>query len=220
MTRKSTTFTESQPVAPLHNLLQRQITQHLHQPVLCLQDMQEFIKAIDAAYRQWDEDRSKLEQSLERSSEEISCANSEMRTMLRTSPHMFIRLDSAGTIVDAKAGTEGNFHLRVSQLFGKKIDDIPERAAAVKLGEAFTRLHEAKAPVVTEYMLPLLRGQSISQLGFHSFPMNRLLSLSETSRKQNKRRSPCARVRNNCARPKRWTPLDDWPGALHTISTT
>jgi PAS domain S-box-containing protein len=63
----------------MHNLLARQLKKHGIAPHLRPQDAQEFLRAVDAAYRQADEDRALLERSLELTSQEMLRDLDELR---------------------------------------------------------------------------------------------------------------------------------------------
>ena len=67
----------------LHRLLKRQIKRHCGGIEQLPDSMQPFLRAVHDAYLQSDEDRARLERSLELSSGELLKANSEMQTVLQ-----------------------------------------------------------------------------------------------------------------------------------------
>ncbi len=64
-----------------HNLLKRQLKRWFGDDPASSIGCQEFLDAVDSAYRQFDADRAMLERSLELSSQELLQANSEMRAV-------------------------------------------------------------------------------------------------------------------------------------------
>jgi two-component system, NtrC family, sensor kinase len=71
----------------LHRLLQRQIKRHLGDPDTLSEELKAFIYAVNDAYEQADDDRDRLERSLELSSRELLEANAQMRSLLQTVEH-------------------------------------------------------------------------------------------------------------------------------------
>jgi len=66
----------------MHTLLERQLAKHLDDPEALPAKWEDFIEAVDAAYRQADEDRELLERSLELTSEELVERNERLRDEL------------------------------------------------------------------------------------------------------------------------------------------
>lgn len=67
-----------------HRLLKRQLKRFFDDPSLVPENCQAFIAAVNDAYWQADDDRIRLERSLELSSQELLQANSRMQTLLHT----------------------------------------------------------------------------------------------------------------------------------------
>ena len=65
-----------------HSLLTRQIRRHFGSEEAIPESWQPFLDAVDAAYRQGDDDRAMLERSMELSSEELMQANAALRQSL------------------------------------------------------------------------------------------------------------------------------------------
>ena len=142
-------------MAPLHSLLKRQIKRYYGNLVACPKNLEDFLDAVNEAYRQADDDRGMLERSLELNSQELLTANSEMRAVFQAFPDLYFRLDAAGTILEVKAETETDMHSPSSQLLGKRFQDIPEKSAAEGFARAIDRLHQTRSLVSIEYSLTL-----------------------------------------------------------------
>jgi len=67
-----------------HRLLQRQLKRHLGDDLTLSPELLSFIEAINAAYHQADEDRERLERTLEISSQELLQANATMQELLHS----------------------------------------------------------------------------------------------------------------------------------------
>ncbi len=98
----------------LHPLLRRQLARHASE--ISPQDFQDFIAAVDDAYRSSDSDRVMMERALDLSSKELLNANTEMRAVLEACPDQFVWIELDG---------------RVTNVQGEVVD------ATVRLGEAF-----------------------------------------------------------------------------------
>jgi two-component system NtrC family sensor kinase len=68
----------------MHRLLQRQLKRYLADVDLSTPQWQDFLKAVDNAYCQYDNDHDMIERSLEISSDELLQANSQLRDLLTT----------------------------------------------------------------------------------------------------------------------------------------
>jgi diguanylate cyclase (GGDEF)-like protein/PAS domain S-box-containing protein len=68
-------------VEPSHSLLIRQLKRHIGSFASIPEEWQVFIDAVDKAYRQFDEDRTMLERSLDLSSQELLQSNSDMKVV-------------------------------------------------------------------------------------------------------------------------------------------
>jgi signal transduction histidine kinase len=88
-------------MAELHSLLRRQLKRHFPDQRIP-PELEPMLAAIDAAYRQFDDDRAMLERSLDLSSQELLQANSELRALMSAFPDHILRLDPRGTIIDIK----------------------------------------------------------------------------------------------------------------------
>lgn len=140
---------------PLHSLLRRQIERHFKDPKSISNELQQFISAVDDAYKQSDDDRKMLERSLELSSQELLQANSETRAIFEVLPDLFFRLDSEGTILGYKAGRQTDFYASPGSLIGKKMQSIPIPNVAQKFERAIKEVRQTKSQVSIEYSLQI-----------------------------------------------------------------
>lgn len=139
----------------MHSLLKRQLRRRFGDQFAIPQEWQEFIDAINDAYRAFDTDRGMLERSLELSSQELLQANSELRAIFQAIPDLLFRLDSEGTILDYEAGGTTHFVLRPAELLGKRIQDIPLKGVGDKFCAAIRRVQETSAIASIEYTLTI-----------------------------------------------------------------
>jgi len=137
----------------LHSLLRRQLMREFDSAEYIPAEWQRFIAAVDEAYREFDDDRSMLERSLELSSQELLGANSDMRALFQAFPDVFFRLDKNGRILDYKAGKMTDLLLPPEELVGKRIQDIPVDSVGKKFDEALCEVRECKKFVSVEYSL-------------------------------------------------------------------
>src|ERR1044071_6889973 len=110
---------------PMHSLLKRQLKRYFGDGFQVPPEWQDFVAAVNAAYRECDVDREMVERSLELSSQELLSTNSEMRAVFQGIPDLLFRLDRDGTILDFKAGATNDLLLQRQQLFGKRIQNVP-----------------------------------------------------------------------------------------------
>ena len=77
----------------MHSLLRRQLKRCFGADFTPPPEWQEFLAAVDTAYRESDTDRAMLERSLELSSQELLQAGAEMRAVFQAIPDLLVRLD-------------------------------------------------------------------------------------------------------------------------------
>jgi signal transduction histidine kinase len=135
-----------------HSLLRRQLKRHFGAKPIPV-EWEEFLSAVDAAYREFDADRAMLERSLELSSLELLDANSDMRAIFQAIPDRFFRIDFEGKIYDYKAGAEADSHFPLKSIVGKSIDDVLSVQASARFKEAIARVRSTKSIVTIEYSL-------------------------------------------------------------------
>ena len=134
----------------MHPLLDRQCRRYLaaerEKPFL-----EGFLRAVDSAYRGFDDERAQLERFLDASSEELAACNEEMRTVFQLFPDLFFRLDGEGRILDYTLGM-GNGAL----LLGKtprmeRVDDVVSGEAQEKLVETWRRARRRSGVTTVEF---------------------------------------------------------------------
>ena len=85
----------------VHSLLRRQLKRFFPDREVPA-DVQALLDAVNAAYHQFDNDRSMLERSLDLSSQELLQANSELRALVGAFPDHILRVQPDGVILDIK----------------------------------------------------------------------------------------------------------------------
>jgi hypothetical protein len=109
----------------LHSLLKRQLKRYFRTPETAPKEWDGFIAAVNAAYFESDVDRAMLERSFELSSNELSQANSDMRTLFEALPDFFFRIDKNDIIVVYKTGNETFLAMPREQVISMSIYDNP-----------------------------------------------------------------------------------------------
>src|SRR5689334_269159 len=142
----------------LHPLLQRQLrgldlSEAAHVPGLA-----EFVRRVEAAYRQADGDRALLERSLEISSQELVQSNGEMRAVLMAIPDVFIRLEADGTILSVRTRDPRELLVSPDTVVGKRMPDLVGGRVGVRLRRALEGL-AAGQPQATVECAVTLRGE-------------------------------------------------------------
>ncbi len=138
----------------IHSLLKRQLKKYfgtLHVPA----PWERFIKAVDAAYKEFDTDRTMLERSLDLSSQELLQANSEMRAIFQAIPDLLFRLSNDGTILDCKVGGTADLYLSAEELIGRRIQDVPPEEVGGRFTEMVRLVGETKSVACFEYSLAM-----------------------------------------------------------------
>ena len=102
-----------------HSLLKRQLKHFFGESFQIPPEWFGFINAVNDIYLESDDDRAMLERSLDLSSQELIQANSEMRAIFQAIPDLFFRLDSEGTILDYKSGSEEDVILKQEERRGQ-----------------------------------------------------------------------------------------------------
>ncbi len=117
-----------------HSLLERQLKRHFPDGGAAVPA--KFLDAIDAAYREFDEDRVLLERSMEISSAELLQANAELRAIIHAFPDMVLRVGRDGRIITARGRQVGPAWNPV-QVMGRRLqelvpgDEVPSIDAAL-----------------------------------------------------------------------------------------
>ena len=138
---------------PLHSLLRRQLRRCFGGEQDYPPQADSFVDAVNAAYRLADEDRARLERSLDLSSRELVARNEELRATLAAFPDIIYRLATDGVILDVSAGRVEDLHLPPRQLVGRKVQDgLPEPLGRA-LELALRRAALSGQPASLEYPL-------------------------------------------------------------------
>ena len=85
----------------MHSLLRRQLKRFFPDQAVPA-ELQPMLDAVNQAYKQFDNDRSMLERSLDLSSQELLQANGELRALVSAFPDHILRLRPSGVILDVK----------------------------------------------------------------------------------------------------------------------
>jgi PAS domain S-box-containing protein len=137
----------------MHSLLKRQIKKIFGEIPNFGKELTDFISAVDSSYKEFDTDREMLERSLELSSQELVQANTDMNNILVAIPDLIFRLDQQGFILDLKASSRDDFIITPTELYGKRIQDIPIKELSVKFQKAIQEVNNSKSIVNIEYDL-------------------------------------------------------------------
>ena len=108
----------------LNHLLKQQIHDHLPSADIALTPLKEFLGAVNAVYKKFEAEQSKLEQSLTLSAEELVQANNEMNAVFQAIPDQFFHFDSAGLVISYKLGQSSHHYLTCKQLINRSLNDV------------------------------------------------------------------------------------------------
>jgi two-component system, cell cycle sensor histidine kinase and response regulator CckA len=139
----------------MHSLLKRQLKKFFGPAPDIPCEWTDFIRAVNAAYHEFDADRKMLERSLELTSQELLQANSEMRVMFQSIPDLLFTLDYSGKILDCKTGSSVDLYLSKEQLIGKMIENVPPQRVGNMFLEAIYEVQQKRELVSFEYSLSL-----------------------------------------------------------------
>jgi len=139
---------------PLHSLLKRQLKKCRVNPQVLANECQDFLAAVNEAYRQFDADRAMLERSLDLSSQELLQANSEMRAvferLINSNVDGVLAFDREGRFTVWNPAMEQITGLKKSDVLGK---DVLEVFPVMKETREERFIHEAlhgKAGIVKD----------------------------------------------------------------------
>jgi two-component system, cell cycle sensor histidine kinase and response regulator CckA len=116
----------------VHRLLQRQIKRYIKTPDSITEELQEFIKAVDNAYNEYDSDRLMLERAFDISSQELIELNEGLRNALNrfeliieNTPFIAIQgFDRHGAIIHWNHASTLIYGYTAEEVKGKRIQDI------------------------------------------------------------------------------------------------
>ncbi len=153
-----------------HSLLSRQIRRFLGSEEGLSGECRAFLDAVDAAYRQSDDDRAMLERSMDLSSHELIEANNALRASLEEKARLQA-MGVLGHLVGGLAHEVRNPLFAITATLDSLLDNLEDspanygvRHALAGLLEPTSRLSELMADLL-EYGKPLARNLSAGQLG-------------------------------------------------------
>ncbi len=138
---------------PTHSLLRRQLRRHFAHPDSIPAGWQEFIRAIDDAYREFDDDRAMLERSLELSSNELLSANTDLRALFQAIPDAFLKLDGRGHVLEFKAGADPGPWPVTEDPTGRHVRDCFPADVAGRIENAIAAAAGARDKLTLEYAI-------------------------------------------------------------------
>src|SRR5688500_7086081 len=133
-----------------HSLLRRQLKRHFPDNRIP-EALAPFLRAVDEAYQQSDDDRAMLERSLDLSSQELLQANSQLRALVSAFPDQIVRIDSAGTILDVKGAALAEPMRR--WVAGQPLAEVVDAAAREPVSRALKRVVGERVPLSIELEL-------------------------------------------------------------------
>jgi PAS domain S-box-containing protein len=203
----------------MHSLLKRQLKRYFGDQFRIPGDWQEFIHAVNDAYRESDMDRGMLERSLELSSQELIQANSEVRAIFQAIPDLLFRLDSEGRILNYKAGATADLLIDPKELLGKRIQDVPLKQVSEKFREAIQQVQESKTIISVEYSLSLQDQPIFFEARLVPLPEDQIVVIIRniTKRKQAEEALKQAAKRFNLVTLATQDAIFDWDIVTHTI---
>jgi len=131
------------------SLLKRQLKRFFPKDFSIPAEWQDFIAAVDSAYKEYEVDREMMERSLEVSSQELLEANSEIQAIFQAIPDLVFRLDQQGTILSVKAGAGGD--LPQQELSGRRIQECWLKYSGDRFSEVLRRVIDDKSMVSIEH---------------------------------------------------------------------
>jgi len=84
----------------MNKLLARQLRRCYGDAKQIPKELDKFLEVVNETYDHHDQNRDLIERSLEISSEELSGVNSELRSIFKQLPDVFLRLNHDGLILD------------------------------------------------------------------------------------------------------------------------
>ncbi|MFN0152274.1 MAG: ATP-binding protein [bacterium] len=136
-----------------HPLLRRQITSHGGTAGLRNEEARALLAAVDAAYRQFEDDRRLLERSLELSSAQLHEAGAHMRAIVQSMPDVLLTVRHDATILSCRARSEEDLLLPKSRIVGRSLLAVPDKAVADALADGLRRVRGGEPMATVEYSL-------------------------------------------------------------------
>ena len=135
----------------MHTLLQRQLRKMFGSERSVPADLSRLLVLVDAAYRQFDQDRIMLERSLDLSSQELLQANQDIRAVLRLFPELFFRLQADGTVLDCNMSTTGHLQVAPGEVVGRRLQDVVAPEVGRLFEDALQRVKQRQEAITMEY---------------------------------------------------------------------
>ena len=139
----------------IHSLLQRQIIRYFGSLDGVPEGCRVFLEAVDAAYGEFDEDRTMLEHSLDLSSQELLQANSQLRAIFQALPDLMFRLEQDGKIVDYKMGNGVDLYVSPKEFLGQRMQDVLPEVVGGRFEEAIRTVRSTESSMSIEYPLTM-----------------------------------------------------------------
>jgi len=137
----------------MNKLLARQLKKYLGDATATPDELKPLLQAISDSYDYYEEDRALIERSLEVSSRELSQANTELRSVFRLFPDIFLKLTPDGKIIDCNVEKSSFFFMDPSQLMGKMINEIINEQIGALFDNALKSVKESKTKTVFDYSI-------------------------------------------------------------------
>jgi len=136
----------------MHRLLQRQLKRVKLNDKDMPANFNSFVRLIDEAYRQFEDDRELLDRSLDISSSELVQRNALMRAVFMALPDVFMWVTREGVIKECRGGVWPLFGREPASLFKKNVTGIPDVAEPGAFARAMRELEHTQL-FQTEYAL-------------------------------------------------------------------
>ena len=175
-------------MAEQHSLLRRQLKRHFAGEPPSEEGWSAFLADVDAAYREFDDDRAMLERTLELSSNELLQANSEMLAVLNAFPDLFMWLDGDGVITKVKVGRNDGLVLFRDNLVGRRVQDIPDAEVGRQFSKGLGRVRATGEIVSIEYELArdrsFFEARMVPLMGNHTLAIVRNITARKMAERQ------------------------------------
>ncbi|UPT75561.1 MAG: ATP-binding protein [Elusimicrobiota bacterium] len=142
-----------------HGLLARQLKKSFGSEDRVPESLAGFLEAVDAAYRQSDEDREMLERSLELSSRELLAGNDEIRALLQAFPDALFRIDAGGVVLECSVNRPDRPSLPLAELAGRPVQAALPPDQARRFEAALAAVRETGEASPLEFSLKTPSGE-------------------------------------------------------------
>ncbi len=111
-----------------------------------------FLRAVNGAYHQEDQDRKLLERSLDISSREVTRRNAQLRAIFQAFPDIFLVVDDQGRIAESSGAPFDETSETVHWL-GRPLREFPNDDIGRRFQEALEQARKTRGPATLEYAL-------------------------------------------------------------------